>query len=115
MHKNTSTGRVESRTVRACIRVEESTTAIVCRKSLATVVNEVACCVDAGAISGKVTSSSGMECILVGRLVVDTFKDIDLAPLGPVRADRPVCRPHATTVRHEFKVGNEKTTVPGLF
>ena len=73
-----------------------------------------------------------MKSILIGRLVVNPFQNIDLpcnnneytimnmmytrkrACRWPVGADRPVRRPNTAAVWHGKEVGNEETSVVGL-
>lgn len=42
----------------------------------------------------------GVQGVLVGRLFMDSFKNVDLATAGPVRSDRPVRRPDTASMRH---------------
>lgn len=45
----------------------------------------------------------------VGRLVVDTFDDVDLAGIGPVGTEHPEGRPDTAASRHMGNIGYEQS------
>lgn len=109
MHKYTTRVIVEWRSVAANIGIAEPAASVVAGRTRTLVVYDVRLHLDP--ILRETASFTGVEHVLIGGLLMNTFQDVDLPTLRPIRSDRPVCWPDAAAMGHLPEVRDEEPTV----
>lgn len=64
-------------------------------------------------VGARLTVGAGMEGVLVGRILVDEFYNVDLSAIRPSRANSPKCRPDGGSMSEPPKICDHETAVVG--
>lgn len=62
-------------------------------------------------VRARLAVGAGMEGVLVGRILVDEFYDVDLSAIWPSRTNSPKCRPDGGSMSEPPKICDHKTAI----